>query len=198
MNDPRHRFAQQFPTPQRTEVLPAQAWQPVAPPHGNWQPAQSWPHQPQQQWQQQQWQQQQYVPLAQGWPQPAANLGQPSAEEKNAALGAYLGALFMPVLLPLLIMLTATNKPFQRAAGLQALIVQLSSLALYLCLPVLMLLLHSREFGFMFIYVPVLMIGVFSLGFGVLGMSAAQQGKIQYAPVIGRRLAKVFRAEWHR
>ena len=42
-------------------------------------------------------------------------------------------------------------------------------------------------------YVPMLCIWLFSFGFGAMGMAAANQGKIQYAPLIGRRLAKTFR-----
>ena len=199
MTDQRQRFAP-FSTPQRTQVLHQQSWQPPPPPQGAWQPAQSWPYQPhpqsppQQHWQaQQDWQPQ--------W-QPAAQLPGPSSEEKTGALGAFLGAFFMPVVLPLLVMLTATNKPFQRAAALQALIVQLATLVLMMLAPFLMLALvmGGRGGGGAIMglgYLPILLVWLFSVGFAVLGMAAAQQGKIQYAPLIGRRLAKTFRAEWH-
>jgi hypothetical protein len=191
MNDPRAPFASPSQPPQRTQVLPASAWQPP-----QQQQAQPWP--PQQPYQQQ-W------PQPQQWPQQpvppqAVDPSQPSSDEKNSALGAYLGALFMPVVLPIVIMVTAGNKRFQRAAALQALIVQLSTIVILVIVPFFMMALMFASRGrsglVYLVYLPIMAVYLYSIVFGVMGMAGTQQGKITYAPLIGRRLAKTFRAEW--
>jgi hypothetical protein len=184
------------------------------------------PHQPMHDPRLQGWPQPQHPQQQQGWPQPphgqpwpppgyqqqasAPGWGPPAApplppdgiptDEKTTALVAYAGAFVMPIVLPILLMATATNKPFQRAAALQATIFQVIVLALSFIAPLF-------GFAFMFsqgspgmaialIYLPLVVVMVLGVVFAVFGMLAAHRGQILYAPLIGRRMARSFNAEW--
>ena len=209
MTDPRQRFAQQSPTPQRTQVLAQQGWQPAPPPQGQWQPVQQWPYPPQGQQPQAGWAPQPHWPQ-QGqpgpvWPQPQwqppfAQQG-PRGEERNAAMIGYGGALIMPILIPVVLMLTARDKPFQRAAALQALIVQVGGMVVSMVapLPTVAAIMTTRgaPSASWLLYLPMVIVGLWSLFFALVGARAALQGRVYYAPLIGRRLAKLFGAEWH-
>lgn len=200
MTDQRQRFAQQFPTPQRTQVLPQQGWQPAPPPQGHWQPAQQWPHQPYgqapqvqphvQAWpQQQSWQPPWQPPVVQG----------PPAEEKNGATIAHAGVLVAPVVVALLMLLTAKNKPFQRAAALQASLVQGAAMLLSQLLPLPTAAALLAKDGPMrwLSFLPIVLVAVCSFAFAVVGASRATNGRVCYVPLVGRSLAKLFGAEWH-
>lgn len=112
-----------------------------------------------------------------------------------------MSVLVMPIVLPLLLFFTSTNKPFQRAVALQAAIVQILSLVLSIGATVLWsaLIIGSFRSGmggtWMFGYVGILAVILFGFGMSIMGAAKAGQGEVFYAPVIGRWLARRARAE---
>jgi len=127
--------------------------------------------------------------------------GVPS-DEKTCGTVAHLGALLMPVVLPVLMFFTGTNKPFQRAVALQAAIVQISTMVLSIVgtMASFALVLGTMRSGggmmWMIAYLIPLLVMLLGLGMSIMGMVKAGQGEVWYTPVIGRWLARVFRAEW--
>jgi len=132
------------------------------------------------------------------YPSPQPGNGVPS-DEKTFGTVAHLGALLMPVVLPILMFFIGTNKPFQRAVALQAVIVQISTMVLSIvgAMASFALVLGAMRSGggtsWMLAYLIPLLVMLLGLGMSIMGMVKAGQGEVWYAPVIGRWLARVCR-----
>lgn len=171
---PASRAAQSWPSPN----APAPVWPAAAP---------AWPH-----------------PGAQGAPTPTPPVdpSTPSSDDRTTATIAYVGALFMPVFVPLLIFATSDKKPFVRAVAAQALASQIGATALGMLLPLLsvvavMVLSQSKEpqglIGVVAMWPFMSMLLVLALGtYAVIrGAMCAHRGEVWRVPLIGGLVARL-------
>lgn len=203
--NPRHPYPHSHPTPYPLQSgVPQQAGtpQPYPPPH---QP-QPWPHHPQAQFQQG-WQ----APAQHGgWHAHAPTNAAPHApkviangvpgDERNAGIIAHLGACLVPVVVALVLLLIANNKPFQRAVALQAAALQLGAVVLsslvgaaaVMLLPLLPPpdAMSAVWYSFLPTFAQVLVAGpAFILT--LVGAAKANNGEVLYVPLVGKLIARV-------
>jgi hypothetical protein len=135
---------------------------------------------------------------------PASAVPGPSNDERLTATVSFLGILFMPVLLPIVLYASNPTKPFARAAAAQAAAIQAAFYGSAMVLPFLfvlgpmlvILLTDDGNLAFWGAAAPVALFGGFFLVCVALSIYAAvraHQGVVVRAPLVGGWVARFTR-----